>query len=240
MIVDDERTSERSDAPTQLNYAQTPKWHRRKLTKRIVIAVIVVALLPFVIRLARSSIYRAQLVYWQNRCLSYRPEQQQPVLKWTDSSKTIKVSGFTPTDWTNFYSLLSPPGSSPSGTAFVSSVRTPAGEERLVAIELFFGTGLTHPPNLTSELLVNVHMIEPGSLLQRPREMKVTVFRDKLFSHRGDLRQGHVEMGYRDASDPSHFVIPYVVSDQRILIDGWITGDNTVVLEDREQKQAKQ
>ena len=232
------------DAP-RLDYAPPPPLHKRKAARRVVLVVVGFALVLLGLKLGPVVWHRVQLVYWQDRCLDYRPADGQVALQMDYVNGRWQSTGTVPAEWSRFYFLLSPPGVASGGTAFLGRVRTPGGDERLLVADVDVGD-ITYWNEAMARLEhktigLNVRMFEPGSVVRPPREMPVTTFNKRLSKLPNVVAESaKVSVGRRDAKDASHVVVEFATDGRKGAFDVWVTGDNTVVVEDSVSDEKQQ
>src|SRR2546421_13128897 len=112
------------DAP--LDYAPQAPWIRRRAARRMMLALVGIALLAGSWSIGPRVWRCAQLWYWQRQCLSYVADAQ------SDIAKTKP-----PAAWKKFSQLLDGSSSRGVGTAFVHEMHKPGGEKRLVVVEAY-------------------------------------------------------------------------------------------------------
>jgi hypothetical protein len=157
---------------------------------------------------------KVQLLYWQARCMKYRMPEG-----------TIASSSNRPTavaaEWTNFYRHAGGSAVPSEGTVFLHERTSANGKRRLVAINVY-DFGCFGQRGMVTRVFV------PASLFARGREVassaggRLVDFDDVLYS------------GTPDPYDASHFVINYVAGEKTRVIDGWLTNDDRVLLEERQ------
>jgi hypothetical protein len=78
-------------------------------------------------------------------------------------------------------------------------------------------------------------VFDPGSAFARPREIIDLVARNE-----GPYlsRYATFQFGVPDANDNTHFVILYEMAGRRHTMDGWLTDDDRVILEERKPELA--
>jgi hypothetical protein len=139
--------------------------------------------------------------------------------------------------WQRFYAAAGGVMRS-EGTVFLHERRTPAGERRLVGVDLLpfglpIGLNLTDP--VEGRLEPWGRVFTDGSFLRPP----VEAFSPKQNPYRswsliGPPDRLRVFAGQPDPNDPSHFTIDYEVHGVRHTLDGWLRDDDTVVIEPRD------
>lgn len=225
-VVEHLQHAVRSASVEPLQYAPAPNASRRKIVRWSAVITIACFAVAVSVRFAAPALHRFELIRLQNRCLDYQPAGKI-ALSWDAASD--KTTTIVPQPWGSFYAKLSPPGMVSSGTMFLGRLYTPEGLERLVAVDLSARRGSAS---------ATARMFEPGTLMRQPAEMHINIFANNMrFDAKSSLT---IYQGDRDPADSSHFTAPYEMDGRKGVIDGWITGDNTVVLEDRNQNSTKQ
>jgi len=156
-----------------------------------------------------ESLRRVEMFWLQRQCAAFCLDSATPALRQV------------PECWTRFYAKLSPPGGNPDGMIFLHERHSPAGNRRLVAIELHAGSDHDSAQLLTSRL------ITPGNPTRLPRE---------VLAAGGSLRfRPELSIGTArpDDSDPSHFVFEADNPAGGQTFDGWLTDDDRLIIEPR-------
>lgn len=195
---------------------------------------------------------RVQMLSLQRQCLAYQPPAGtvRYVQDGTDTAASQpwkRFFGMKPLPiWGTFqerhvapYGPLRSGGLQSQGTLFLGERRSPAGNRRLVAVDLRVSWNNT---NWTAS--VEKRAVVPGTLGTEPREtwggppaddLKTTNLvgqRDVLFMF--DWRQKvKLYAGRPDPADSSHFTIDYELDGRREVIDGWLRDDDAVELTQR-------
>lgn len=223
---------------TPLQYEQQPSWYRRKTMRRVVAVVALLIGLVALLPLLFDHLKLMSAVSLQNRCLEYAPAANQPALVLTfGKNQNVVQQPRVDSNWAQLYTSLAPVGLKSSGTTVLHEMRTPEGLRRLIAVDVAnYGVktqnmATSQPLLATATLDFAVKMVEPGTLMRPPREMPITVFdrisnQPRLFG-----KTLTVEQGTRDPADATHFTFVIKTDDVLHTVDGWVTGDNTVVLE---------
>jgi hypothetical protein len=198
-------------APLRLPYAAGSSASRR--ARVAVCSSLLVALSLSIFLWGKPAWRRAQLLYWQARSMKYQVPEG-----------TVASSSDRPTivslEWANFYRLAGDGTVKSEGTVFLHERRSPGGRRRLVAVNVhdfgcFGGRGMV------------AHVFAPGSLFSRATEISFT----------GGVHPVEfaavIYVGLPDPQDTSHFVIRYDLGKQSRVIDGWLTDDDRVLLEER-------
>lgn len=198
-------------AATVLPYRAAPRSWSMFGPRTLVRIALISAGLFAVVTWGPLSWRKVELIYWQSRCLNHTP----PSVQAAASNANVEV----PHEWARFYQLLSPPGMNSAGTAFLGGRTSPAGNRRLVAVDV--SHTMADSNHATARLFV------PGGLLSRPREVLHPIGAVQLPAG------GVVVSGRADPRDPSHFTFICEAPDAQHVIDGWLRDDDTVLLEVR-------
>jgi hypothetical protein len=181
---------------------------------------------------------RLSLYVLQQRCLEYCPPANEVVYESGFSEEgrgrtsalladpryqpMSNGSGayLVPTDWSDFYARLAPPGLKSDGTVFLGRMKTPRGDTRLVGFDL-----VVHrlPSGLPPGLLVTARVIRPGPAVGRPALLSATsvnlyaVSPSGLTSFTNPITPGQI-----DPNDPAHVIL------FGGRVDAWLKDDDTV------------
>jgi hypothetical protein len=197
---------------------------------------------------------RGTLLYWQRKCMNNRPGAAQVVYEPSQQAAAglVQTAGYVPVligpgrtaaawcpeAWRRLARSPEGAGMSPrvNATVFLGRVSSPAGGERLVSVDaMVSGTGADDPA-----LLLSVHVLRLGWLFAGPQE--VTNPAVNLGRARGvelGAKTTRLFAGQVDASDGSHFVIPFEREAKPGVIDGYLNADETVRLEARLTQQER-
>ena len=231
-------------APAPVAYAPPPPVRERRVARRVRRALVIVAVVLAAVVASRPFWSRAILAFWQNRCLSYVPGDGQVAFdgRTQPTDPTLAWAGYSPPEWVQFDKRLSPKPSRSMGTALLQRMETPGGDVRLIAVDVWVsevrdppGPKLIDDPEDTglprAYTSLRVRMFEPGTALRLPREISINEIGD---GQQIELRQAlKVYVGRRSEGDAGHFEIRYEADGSPGVIDGWITGDDTVVMKHR-------
>jgi hypothetical protein len=123
--------------------------------------------------------HHLQTLSWQRRCMNESPDAREVAYEEDPAAAAALVaadpqyvalrSAGSPVvrfsrNWEQFYALMSPPGRRPGATLFLHARRAPGGPARLVAVDATFPD-----PAGRASVSLNTTVIEPGSLVSRPR-----------------------------------------------------------------------
>lgn len=156
-----------------------------------------------------------RVLTWQRRCLNYQPPADHVVFDDSNNRVTPRVQG----DWSNLYSRLSPPGLRSEGTLFVGAMTDADGQLLLVAVDMGRDAILVGGSVIRQDVLVTARVVEPGSLVERPRLRSTTATQVRV---QGLL--GPVGPAERDPKDLTHLIL----LDDRV--DAWLNRDGRVTL----------
>ncbi|MGE5609027.1 MAG: hypothetical protein ACM359_07220 [Bacillota bacterium] len=242
--------------PPLLDYAPQAPWYRRR---RLLILAAVLAMLlgaSFLAHWGWSKRDHWQLLLVQRRCMHYLAPPgtvvfRQPAdLQSQDQAvkRSLASPAPVPTPWNNLrFKCTFPPGASTSfhgtssshGTLFLHQRTSPAGNTRLVIVDL----NLAWAPRFTI-LYANKMVVQPASLRSPPKLVwagnipgDITVL--DLVGRRQDLlrppygKEIKCLFGQPDPADASHFTIDILIDGQTHIIDGWLRDDDTVMLKVR-------
>lgn len=109
-------------------------------------------------------------------------------------------------------------------TVFVGRMTTPAGVERLVAVEVERGAELSHG-NLF--LQVTAVAFRPGTPFRRPSEFVREFDRSEYRWVNGVTETAKVTAATPDAADPSHLWFDYSLGGQTVTYDLWLRDPRT-------------
>ena len=169
--------------PTQgseLQYAPRPPLRKRRMFRRVLAGIGLLFVAAAGIKWFPQVNEHIKLQVWQRRCLNHQPPADQVVYSEDpqisaslladpryQSMPTSTPSAFlVPKYWADLYATVSPPGLRSNGTVFLGRMRTPDGKERLVAIDMT----IDNPGR--DDVLLTTRVIEPASLLGRPRVLQ--------------------------------------------------------------------
>src|SRR5579862_8514464 len=97
--------------PPPLDYAPPPSWHRRRITQRVMLVVVVLLSGVICWQLGPRVWRQTRLLYWQNQCMKYQASPDQAVVSLNRSTVAAP--------WREFYRLFSPPGAQDDSTLFL-------------------------------------------------------------------------------------------------------------------------
>ena len=188
--------------------------------RRAVLLVVVAAVVAAGIWLFPHVRDRVTLQLLQRRCMKHAPSGNEFVYHEAGGWHGLlydrryqmrggpRPAAFLVTrDWRELYVRLSPPGFRSDGTVFLGEMKTPDGDRRLVAVDMVIDS--------SSEVLLTARVVEPGSLLRRPRLATASIYRLRSDA----LLAEPVTPGKVDPRDPA-----------RVLlfggrVEGWLRDD---------------
>ena len=152
---------------------------------------------------------RVVLFALQRRCMNHAPPAGEVVFcEGTERASSLMSDGryrhfagppqaafLVPKYWSDFYAALSPPGFKSHGTVFLGGMKTPAGETRLVAVDLVIDS--------SSEVLLTARVVRPAWALGRPTLVSAGIYRFP----RSGLTVSAVTPGRLDPQDPAHLTL---------------------------------
>ena len=242
-----------AESAPPLQYAPPARWHRRRRFRVALVAfvLVIVAALGAVgwKRYGPRLQKRMAMLALQRQCLEYQPAAGT-VLYAQDGTDTAtsqpwkRFFGMKPlAAWETFqerhvapFGPLRSGGLQSQGTLFLGERRSPAGNRRLVAVDLRVSWN-----NKNWAASVEKRAVVPGTLRTEPRETwggppaddltttNLVGQRDALFMF--DWTQKvKLYAGRPDPADPSHFTIDYEIDGRRATVDGWLRDDDAVDL----------
>ena len=218
--------------PPALQYAPPLRWHRRAVARRWVALALAVLTVGAVTPLLPRMRTRLAVLQSQQRCMTYSAPSTTVVYErpWDRLSPLTTVA---PVDWANLYPVFGSPGLISQGTLLLHELKNPVGGRLLVSVDI---TPAVTPPASDGVVLV-WRVIGPGSLLREPRLVN-TGMHNVMFTRRaGTLRLYAASL---DPQEPSHFTFVCESGEKRLIFDGWLRSDNSVLIEPRAEAPATQ
>ncbi len=203
-----------------LHYAPRPSWNRRYLG-RIAVLLAILSVLALSPRWGPRLWRRVQVLYWQQKCLSYQPPRGQIIFRANNDHVSGSVIALP---WLALYSRLSPPGFISQGTAFLHERVSPGGNRRLVAVDVYlFAT------NLASSTEFNARVLSLGGLKTEPNEL------GSSFQNELGIGGEPIEVcaGVADPLDQSHFTFQVKTGGGRLVVHGWLLDNDQVKFDAR-------
>lgn len=228
-----------------LEYAPHPPSRRRRIVRRASVFFALIVVVGIAIRWLPAARDRIQIQFWQRQCLNHRPapgkvvyddegERTRKLL--ADPRYQVRYPGaqdayFVPRHWSELYARLSPPGLNSNGTVFLGRMTTPAGQTRLVALDVTYlpGPGTSWAGIVPAEIpswFLTARVIQPGSVLNRPKLLSSST--ESL--SRMDI-PSPVLTANLDPEDSSHVAL---LGDR---VDAWLRDDDTVLIAPRVKRQ---
>jgi hypothetical protein len=230
-------------SPVPLGYARRPS-SRRKSVRRVTAALLLAAIVAGGCRWGAAVVDRAATLYWQRRCMNYEPEQTRVVFDndtaraaallasgryrpavraaapGTTARQLTAAAGDVPC-WVALCRRvgLAPPATRSSGTAFCHRVISPAGNERVVSVEVREISSGTSP-----DLALQVTVIVPGSWRKPP----LVASGPGHYVSVDATPPTRVFAGQRDPADASKFSILIEHPNGRLRFRGQLNDDDTV------------
>lgn len=215
------------ERPQQLDYASPS---RRKVKRRVVMAVAALALLAGGWKYGPGAWDHARLLYYQGKCLEYGGAADEVVYE--DDGRTVIRSRYS-ADLAKYNGVRSPPGAKQGALLFMHEMRTAEGERRLVTVEASLRMGIFSAPRIEYERsamkLADLYSQRRGNTLvttscssERPSLDDGKVYPLKIFA------------GQIDPQDPSHFTIRFEIGGMQGVLDGWLESDGHIRLEERD------
>lgn len=210
----------RRAASEPLEYAPPTPW-RRKLWRRVGIALLVISTLVIVLRLGPIAWHRAEVLHWQKACLNYQAPADQVVFK------LAPPQAITPAEWTEFYRRVSPAGSNAQAVLFLHERISRAGNKRLVAIEM--DTRARGGRFTADTAILWPRVFTPATPFSMPGQPPSS----------GEFESLPIDLdcviyaGQPDPQDTSHFTIRIVSGGMERILDGWLLDNDRIKVEPR-------
>lgn len=240
--------------PPPIDYASaTPGQKRRRLTRRIEFVLGALVLIGLAIKLGHAAWHHVQLLYWQNRAMTYAPPADQVVYEDdpAEAPKVLRQAGtiagthdsvFQSNEpWARLYELISPPGARSRPTLFLHERRNSKGERRLVVVqESWIGTSSnalfanTNGTSRTADepFAMRATVIAAGSMFRYPTELNddpsAPTFMVPSYLFLQQPTHFRWYAGQFDPKDESHFTIQGRMNDKPITVNGWLRDDDRV------------
>jgi hypothetical protein len=211
-------------AAADLQYAPPPPLRQRRVVRRVLLILALVALVGAGVYYFPQAREQALIYACQRRCMGYQPPANQVVFDddpvraaglLSDPRYGTTAGGTTaflvPRPWADLYAHLSPPGLKSNGTVFLGAMTTADGRRRLIAIDLT----VNNASRSKDSVLLMARVIEPGNPVRRPRLLSTYGAEFLHYELKGPVTPGQV-----DPQDPTHVVL------FNGKVDGWLQGDS--------------
>jgi len=212
---------------SELQYAPRPPLRKRRVVRRVLLGIGLVVVVAAGIKWFPQVNEHVLLQVWQRRCLNHHPPADQVVYtedpqrsaalladgQYQSMPTSTPAAFLVPKYWADLYATVSPPGLKSHGTVFLGRMHSANGVERLVAIDMV----IENPAR--DDVLLVTRVVEPASLLGRPRVVQTTGSRFVSYH----LRDKPVAPAQVDAQDPTHLLL----FDGRI--HGWFQPDGNSI-----------
>lgn len=225
--------------PPPLSYAPPPTWHRRRLVRRVVLCLVLVAMAGAGTRWGPRYYRRAQLLYWQRKCMEYRAPADQVVYELGPGAQALFAKSREYISLGISYNQLAPAGCKPVGrepacfasyrqgvltmrpsrsVLFMHTMRLPSGGDRLVIVQDNFM--VDWEPRFIEGFDLRVSVTEPATWKSPPKDVTAALpfgYQDSTLKALPNVR---VFAGQPDPADPAHFTIRYEFNGKRYIVDG--------------------
>lgn len=231
-MKEDSATTIAARLPGLLDYAPARR-RRRKLVWLAIVGFLGV-LAAGAWRWGPAALHRAQVVYWQGKCLRYVAPSNQAISKWQ-----------APACWTGLESLASStsPGAwgppAKAAVAFLHERRSPSGTSYLVCIRFDSSSGngvFIHGGLKLGVMEMYSNVAVPATLTNLPVPVPQPQRNPDRMPGSNDHRvvpTPQIFAGQPDPNDPSHFTIQYQMWGQSDTVDGYIDNNGIVTLTQR-------
>jgi hypothetical protein len=205
--------------------------------RRLVLLGIGVVLMVATLLRGRLVLRRVEMVYWQHRCMTYVPPPEQAAFDargapatpppgnlntFSSTAGRVSIICCVPHAWDELSGLMrpgAPASASSKGTLFLGRLRSPAGHERLVAVDVVQYYHYAGCVDFSSRVF------RPGSLLNEPvlcapgirDDMPMQVMPRLVFF-----------TAKADPADPSRFSFVYSDDGDRVAVVGHLKDDDTI------------
>jgi hypothetical protein len=205
----------------------------------LLLAIAAVRLSPMILRQVKAA-------YYFRQCLNFTAPPGQLVHE-NDPGKAAALvksgkeyiwspnsfdAAMVPEAWRNFYTAWSESGLVSDGTSFLHERQTPRGDRRLVAVDLDVTASFTHSPGFHIKVFASSGGVG-AARLRTASVRNLDLWLDQTRWRMVDNPPLRFFTGQADPADLTHFTIPYILEEQRGVIDGWLKDDDTVALEVR-------
>jgi hypothetical protein len=217
--------------PAQLEYAQTPVWHRSPGLRRAILTASLVALIAVSLKWLGPAWDHARLLHHQSLCMAYTAPADRVVLAGPSPYQTAPC-------WRDFYAVFSPPGRKDLTTVFLHELRKKDGTRRLVTLEASANWGNSALPD--SEVDLEYHVIAPATPWTRAKLIANAEARPYFYHESGLGKAFQIHAGQPDPNDSTHFTIELTWKKESVTVDGWLRDDDTILLEPRDRLERLQ
>jgi hypothetical protein len=198
-------------ATPELQYAPRPPLRRSRAFRRVLLGAGVVIVVVAGIHWFPQVHEHLLLQVWQRRSLNYHPPADEVVhdrdpqraaalladRRYQSTAGSAPAAFLVPKYWADLYATVSPPGLKSDGTVFLGRMQSVIGVERLVAVDMTVGNPAS------DDVLLTTRVIEPASLLGRPRV--VSTMGSRFLSYH--LLDKPVTPAQIDPQDPTHLLL---------------------------------
>jgi hypothetical protein len=198
-------------ATSELQYAPRPPLRRSRTFRRVLLGIGLVIVVVAGVYWFPQVNEHVLLQVWQRRCLNHHPPADEVVYdgdpqraaalltqpRYQSMPGSTPAAFLVPPYWADLYATISPPGLKSDGTVFLGRMHSVVGVERLVAVDMTVGSAGR------DEVLLTTRVVEPASLLGRPRV--VSTMGSRLLSFH--LLDQPVTPGQIDPQDPAHLLL---------------------------------
>jgi len=196
----------------QLGYAPPAPWYcRSRFLMRIVVVMFVIVGAVILWKRGPAIDARMRLNRLQSRCMEF---------DWRNGWGSTKGKPSAPIpQWTQFYLAMSGTAQKSDGMLFLGTMRSPSGNERLVAVDCCWSASSSRP-----SVLLRAHVCIPGSMLRNPR------WAGKNTSSDGAIPIDSPSLKFA-ALDPlarDHLIIK---TGGDVIIDGWLQDNDDLIFE---------
>jgi hypothetical protein len=223
----------------ELEYQLSPRWHTRRVSRRVVLPIVLVLAAGAAYVLGPAWYRHAQSLYWQRQCMTYAAAPGRvaysddpadlPSLLGTGGYDTNALSPgpsryviLRNAAWRRYAGKAQP-------QVFMHGRRSPGGNDRLVVVQFATFRGRAFDPY--DRLIFTPYVERPSTVFSRTTGPSSSAASLQMFRTPGDATR--VTEGRADPQDSSHFTIDYVLNGTAGTIDGWLNDDESVTLSPR-------
>lgn len=237
-----------------IEYAQRLPWHQRRRARRIAVTLVLLAIGLCALRWGSDIWERANVWYWQRRCLRgnlgsddavYESRSLEAAKALVGDASAVGLYPLPtpalrapPADWLEFSKRANLfAASTVDAPVFLHRLRSPGGNDRLVYVSLTasealrIGSGLG--PMVAVEFLLRPRVIVPGTPLRLPVEISSQGTVGAGVVSRSSVR---VFPGKLDPKNPGRFTVRYEVDGKSAWFEGHLLDNDRVLIKrmDRE------